>query len=217
VFEGESRYQITSVIGSANDIGVENLSAAGAIAGETSAAYEEIVTISLATARAIGIGAYLVRLGRRIVQVENSSIILTGFSALNKLLGREVYTSNSQLGGIQIMANNGVSHKTEPNDVEGVRRILRWLSYIPKVKGIPSGVLSLIPRNFNLIDSIDRQVEYSPTQNVAYDPRWLICGKRVDGGSFVRGLFDVDSFDEIMAAWVVCYILCWGILHLSIN
>ena len=104
----ENRYKITDIIGRENDIGVENLSAAGLIAGETSKAYDQIVTISMATARAIGIGAYLVRLGQRVVQIENSSIILTGASALNKLLGREVYTSNTQLGGVQIMYNNGV-------------------------------------------------------------------------------------------------------------
>lgn len=37
------------------------------------------------TCRAIGIGAYLVRLGQRVIQVENSHIILTGASALNKV------------------------------------------------------------------------------------------------------------------------------------
>ena len=37
------------------------------------------------------------------LQVENSSIILTGAGALNKLLGREVYTSNTQLGGTQVI------------------------------------------------------------------------------------------------------------------
>ena len=42
------------------------------------------------TCRAVGIGAYLVRLGQRVVQVDNSHIILTGASALNKVLGREV-------------------------------------------------------------------------------------------------------------------------------
>ena len=67
--EGESRYQVTAIIGHDNDIGVENLSAAAWIAGETSQAYNEIVTISMATSRAIGIGAYLVRLGQRVVQV----------------------------------------------------------------------------------------------------------------------------------------------------
>lgn len=35
--------------------------------------------------RAIGIGAYLVRLGQRVIQVENSHIILTGVTALNKV------------------------------------------------------------------------------------------------------------------------------------
>lgn len=55
------------------------------IAGETSRAYQDIVTISLVTCRAIGIGAYLVRLGQRVIQIENSHIILTGYSALNKV------------------------------------------------------------------------------------------------------------------------------------
>lgn len=103
---------------------MENLRAAGTIAGESSRAYDEIVTISMVqlgpfpsllllslllafkttgglccspsdprcpfvcaqvTCRAIGIGAYLVRLGQRIIQVENSHIILTGVTALNKV------------------------------------------------------------------------------------------------------------------------------------
>ena len=38
------------------------------------------------TCRTVGIGSYLTRLGQRIVQVENSNIILTGFQALNKVL-----------------------------------------------------------------------------------------------------------------------------------
>lgn len=99
---------------------MENLRGSGTIAGETSLAYEEIVTISMVshrhhsrevkwrrtrhvcvylhgcgmsvlcvclqvTCRAIGIGAYLVRLGQRVIQVENSHIILTGAGALNKV------------------------------------------------------------------------------------------------------------------------------------
>jgi len=51
-----------------------------------------------------------------------------------QLLGREVYASNNQLGGIQIMYNNGVSHKTEPRDLDGIYTLLKWLSYIPKVR-----------------------------------------------------------------------------------
>ena len=41
------------------------------------------------TCRALGIGAYLVRLGQRVIQVENSHIILTGASALNKVTEKE--------------------------------------------------------------------------------------------------------------------------------
>lgn len=40
------------------------------------------------TCRALGIGAYLVRLGQRVIQVENSHIILTGASALNKVTAK---------------------------------------------------------------------------------------------------------------------------------
>ena len=54
-------------------------------------------------------------------------------SICGQVLGREVYTSNNQLGGIQIMHNNGVTHTTVPDDFEGVFTILQWLSYMPKV------------------------------------------------------------------------------------
>jgi len=186
-----NRYRITDVLGKDNDLGVENLSAAGMIAGETARAYHEIVTISMVSARAIGIGAYLVRLGQRVVQVENSSIILTGAAALNKLLGREVYTSNTQLGGTQIMYNNGVSHKTERNDVEGVKRILNWLSYIPSKKGAP------LPITSNpLSDHPERDVEFHPLEGVTFDPRLLLTGQ--DDKS---GLFDKGSWDEILQPW----------------
>lgn len=72
-------------VGKEDGLGVENLRYAGMIAGETSRAYQEIVTISMVTCRAIGIGSYLVRLGQRVIQIENSHIILTGYSALNKV------------------------------------------------------------------------------------------------------------------------------------
>lgn len=98
VEEGETRYKIRDIIGQGEGLGVENLKYAGMIAGESSLAYNEIVTITMVTCRAIGIGSYLARLSQRVIQVENSHIILTGAGALNKLLGREVYTSNNQLG-----------------------------------------------------------------------------------------------------------------------
>nr|APH81346.1 ACC [Paracyclopina nana] len=193
--ENENRYKITAIIGLANDIGVENLSGAGMIAGETSQAYDEVVTMAMVTGRAIGIGAYLVRLSQRVVQVDNSAIILTGYTALNKLLGREVYTSNTQLGGVQIMHNNGVSHATVHNDIEGVRKLVRWLSYIPKRKG------ASLPVHLESKDEIDRIVGYKPRPNEIYDPRWLLEGQINENGLYESGFFDRGSFDEIMAGW----------------
>uniref|UniRef100_E9PSQ0 acetyl-CoA carboxylase n=1 Tax=Rattus norvegicus TaxID=10116 RepID=E9PSQ0_RAT len=193
--EGESRYVIVDVIGKDSSLGVENLRGSGMIAGEASLAYEKNVTISMVTCRAIGIGAYLVRLGQRVIQVENSHIILTGAGALNKVLGREVYTSNNQLGGVQIMHTNGVSHVTVPDDFEGVCTILEWLSYIPKDNQSPVPIIT--PS-----DPIDREIEFTPTK-APYDPRWLLAGRPHPTlkGTWQSGFFDHGSFKEIMAPW----------------
>ncbi|KAL7392461.1 hypothetical protein ABVT39_025157 [Epinephelus coioides] len=192
---GESRYIITDIIGQDEGLGVENLRGSGTIAGESSQAYEEIITISMVTCRAIGIGAYLVRLGQRVIQVENSHIILTGAGALNKVLGREVYTSNNQLGGIQIMHNNGVTHTTVTDDFEGVFTILQWLSYMPKNKHSPVPVM---PTK----DPVDREIEFTPTK-APYDPRWLLAGRPhpTVKGAWQSGFFDHGSFMEIMESW----------------
>ncbi|KAJ8379366.1 hypothetical protein SKAU_G00001440 [Synaphobranchus kaupii] len=192
---GESRYIITDIIGMEEGLGVENLRGSGTIAGETSLAYDEIVTISMVTCRAIGIGAYLVRLGQRVIQVENSHIILTGAGALNKVLGREVYTSNNQLGGVQIMHNNGVTHTTVPDDFEGVFTILQWLSYMPKNKRSPVPVLP--PK-----DPVEREIDFTPTK-APYDPRWLLAGRHhpTIKGAWQSGFFDYGSFMEVMQSW----------------
>uniref|UniRef100_A0A8D2LV15 acetyl-CoA carboxylase n=1 Tax=Varanus komodoensis TaxID=61221 RepID=A0A8D2LV15_VARKO len=192
---GESRYKITDVIGKEEGIGTENLRGSGMIAGESSLAYEEIITINLVTCRAIGIGAYIVRLGQRTIQVENSHIILTGAGALNKVLGREVYTSNNQLGGIQIMHNNGVTHKTVCDDFEGVYSILQWLSYMPKSVSSPVPVLPVK-------DPIDRAIDFVPTKT-PYDPRWMLAGRPhpTQKGQWLSGFFDHSSFLEIMQPW----------------
>ncbi|XP_072278492.1 acetyl-CoA carboxylase 1 isoform X1 [Pyxicephalus adspersus] len=193
--EGESRYKITDIIGKEEGLGVENLRGSGMIAGESSLAYEEIITINLVTCRAIGIGAYLVRLGQRTIQVENSHIILTGAGALNKVLGREVYTSNNQLGGIQIMHNNGVTHTTVYDDFEGVYTILQWLSYMPKCVSSPVPIMT--PK-----DPIDRQIDFIPTK-APYDPRWMLAGRPQPSqkGQWLTGFFDYGSFMEIMQPW----------------
>ncbi|CAK5267587.1 unnamed protein product, partial [Mycena citricolor] len=190
--DGEKRHQITDVIGLQDGLGVESLRGSGLIAGETSRAYDDIFTITLVTARSVGIGAYLVRLGERAVQVEGQPIILTGAPALNKVLGREVYTSNLQLGGTQIMFKNGVSHLTAASDLQGATHILDWLSYVPEVKNGPLPV-----RESG--DSWDREIGYMPPKG-AYDPRWFIEGK-MEEEQWQSGFFDKGSFQETLSGW----------------
>lgn len=146
-----------------------------------------------ANAGNVGIGAYLVRLGQRAIQIEGQPIILTGAPAINKLLGREVYTSNLQLGGTQIMYKNGVSHMTANDDFEGVSKIVEWLSFVPDKKNNP---VPISPS----IDTWDRDVTYFPPPKQAYDVRWLIGGKEDDEG-FLSGLFDRGSFVESLGGW----------------
>lgn len=192
---GEAHYKINHIIGKDDGLGVENLQHSGMIAGETSQAYREVVTYSMVTCRAIGIGAYLVRLGQRVVQVESSHIILTGYSALNKLLGREVYSSNSQLGGVQIMHKNGISHDVAPNDLEGIHIMLKWLSYVPKMKESPLPILQPV-------DPVDREVSFMPGR-APYDPRWLVNGRPSPSNpnEWESGFFDKGSFQEILEPW----------------
>ncbi|TFK51885.1 acetyl CoA carboxylase [Heliocybe sulcata] len=192
--DDELRYKITDIIGAQDGLGVECLKGSGLIAGETSRAYDDIFTITLVTARSVGIGAYLVRLGERAVQVEGQPIILTGAPALNKVLGREVYTSNLQLGGTQIMFKNGVSHLTANSDLEGVTQILQWLTYVPEAKGEPLPVLSPA-------DSWDREIGYSIPKG-PYDPRWFIEGKTDESSEeWLSGFFDRGSFQETLSGW----------------
>ncbi|CZR61438.1 probable acetyl-CoA carboxylase [Phialocephala subalpina] len=191
--DGEVRHKITGIIGAEDGLGVECLKGSGLIAGATSRAYEDIFTITLVTCRSVGIGAYLVRLGQRAIQIEGQPIILTGAPAINKLLGREVYTSNLQLGGTQIMYKNGVSHMTANDDFEGVSKIVEWIAYVPDKRNNP---LPIGPA----VDSWDRDIVYTPPPKQSYDVRWLIGGKDDDEG-FMPGLFDKDSFVETLGGW----------------
>lgn len=133
------------------------------------------------------------RLGQRAVQIEGQPIILTGAPALNNLLGREVYTSNLQLGGTQIMYRNGVSHLTANDDFAGVSKIVEWMSFVPDRRNNP---VPIVPS----IDNWDRDVVYTPPQKQPYDVRWMIAGKEDEDG-FQPGLFDKDSFVETLGGW----------------
>nr|POF07007.1 acetyl-coa carboxylase [Quercus suber] len=190
---GETRHVLTTIIGAEEGLGVECLKGSGLIAGETARAYEDIFTITLVTCRSVGIGAYLVRLGQRAIQIEGQPIILTGAPAINKLLGREVYTSNLQLGGTQIMYKNGVSHMTANDDFEGVSKIVKWMSFVPDRKGQP---VPISPS----ADAWDRDITFFPPQKAAYDVRHLIAGQQTADG-FLSGLFDKNSFEEALGGW----------------
>lgn len=127
------------------------------------------------------------------MQIEGQPIILTGAPALNNLLGREVYTSNLQLGGTQIMYRNGVSHLTANDDFAGVSKIVEWMSFVPDKRNNP------VPISLG-IDTWDRDVVFTPEQKKPYDVRWMIAGKQDEDG-FQPGLFDKDSFVETLGGW----------------
>jgi len=188
VHEVPEGWAIDDIIGTSHGIGVENLRGSGTIAGETSRAYDEIFTLSYVTGRSVGIGAYLVRLGQRVIQMKNGPIILTGYSALNKLLGREVYNSQDQLGGPQIMHPNGVAHEIVDNDQEGVASILKWISFVPKDVGA-------LPASRDCADPVDRDVVWRPTPT-PYDPRLMLSGT-----PDMPGFFDDGSWKESLSGW----------------
>jgi len=181
-------WAIDDIIGTQHGIGVENLQGSGMIAGETSRAYDEIFTLSYVTGRSVGIGAYLVRLGHRVIQMDTGPMILTGYSALNKLLGKDVYTSQDQLGGPQIMVPNGVTHEQVPDDQAGVASILKWLSFVPDSVGA-------LPASRKCSDPVDRKVAWRPTPT-PYDPRLMLTGEGND-----LGFFDQNSFKEYLSGW----------------
>ncbi|XP_011083400.1 acetyl-CoA carboxylase 1-like isoform X2 [Sesamum indicum] len=189
---GETRWVIDTIVGKEDGLGVENLTGSGAIASAYSRAYNETFTVTYVTGRTVGIGAYLARLGMRCIQRLDQPIILTGFSALNKLLGREVYSSHMQLGGPKIMATNGVVHLTVSDDLEGISSILKWLSFVPAYSGGPLPILSPL-------DPPDRLVEYLP--ETSCDPRAAICGAMDGTGKWLGGMFDRDSFIETLEGW----------------
>jgi acetyl-CoA carboxylase/biotin carboxylase 1 len=224
---GEVHMKIIDIIGIKNGLGVENLMGSGLIAGETSAAYDEVMTITLVACRSVGIGAYLVRLGQRSIQCEGQPIILTGAAALNKVLGREVYTSNLQLGGVQIMHRNGVSHLTCVDPLHGVHQIVQWLSYVPAKRGDPLPVLKmpLAPvtpsdalseisskspsAGLSLkdelqtaqFDATDREIQFEVTKQ-PYDPQHMLHGHiNEETGDWVHGFFDKGSWMETMDGW----------------
>mmetsp|Transcript_14027 Transcript_14027/g.20077 ORF Transcript_14027/g.20077 Transcript_14027/m.20077 type:complete len:2365 (+) Transcript_14027:253-7347(+) len=197
VYNGEAVYKLTDVIGSEPDLGVENLKGSGLIAGETSAAYNDVFTLTIVLGRTVGIGAYLVRLGQRTIQKTTASpIILTGYQALNKLMGCEVYSTNDQLGGPGIMYSNGVSHLVAKDHLKAITLAIEWLSYVPSIRG---GLLPIT--DIRGVDVIERSIDFTPLPGTPYDPRHLLAGKEDDRGEWMSGFFDKGSFTETLAGW----------------
>lgn len=97
--------------------------------------------------------------GCRCVQRADQPIILTGYSALNKLLGREVYSSQLQLGGPKVMGVNGVSHHIVQDDLAGVETMLKWLAFVP-------ATLPGAPATLRSADPISRSVGYTPEKGM---------------------------------------------------
>jgi len=191
--DGEKRFKLEDIVGQQDGIGVENLRGSGMIAGETSAAYEETFTLSYVTGRSVGIGAYINRLAQRVIQMANGPMILTGFSALNKLLGKEVYVSQDQLGGPQIMLPNGIAHQLASDDQDGVEKILRWLSYVPRIASEQVAIAASS-------DPVERDIGFVPPPT-PYDPRHMLAGTTGADGTFESGFFDAGSFTEYLADW----------------
>jgi len=193
---GGVRYKLTDIVGLEDGLGVECLSGSGAIAGIYNQAFRQGFTITMVSGRTVGIGAYLARLGRRCIQRDDQPIILTGYAALNKLLGREVYTSHMQLGGPRVMGTNGVSHHVVEDDLAGVAAVLQWLSYTaPRI----GDTLPALPS----ADPTDRPVTYlpNPDANEKLDPRAAIAGIEGPKGSWVSGMFDKGTWTEAQPGW----------------
>lgn len=120
-----------------------------------------------------------------------------------------MYTSNNQLGGPQIMYHNGVTHSVAHDDMDGIKKILHWITYLPPSSSLPSPTIfnnNSVEENNQQKDSVNipplcmlkddkaRMVHTQPTKS-AYDPRLMLDPP--DGG----GLFDKGTFDEIMSGW----------------
>ena len=194
---GQNVHRVTDIIGSEPDLGVENLKGSGLIAGETSSAYNDIFTMTIVLGRTVGIGAYLVRLGQRTIQKTTASpIILTGYQALNKLMGVDVYSTNDQLGGPGIMYSNGISHLTESDHLRTVQAAINWLSYVPSQR---RGLLPIM--DIRGVDDIERPIAFTPVPGIPYDPRSLLAGTEDDSGIWQSGFFDKGSFKETLAGW----------------
>ena len=137
------------------------------------------------------------RLGQRTIQKTTASpIILTGYQALNKLMGVNVYSTNDQLGGPNIMYSNGISHIVANNHLNAIASAIEWLSFVPSYRGNLLPITDVRGR-----DELERRIGFTPKPNSPYDPRHLLSGYEDDEGQWQSGFFDKGSFVESLAGW----------------
>ena len=70
------------------------------------------------------------------------------------------------------MLPNGIAHQLATDDQDGVQKILRWLSYVPKTASEQVAIAAAS-------DPIERDIAYTPP-NTPYDPRHMIAGTTTD-------------------------------------
>lgn len=160
-------YKITCV----NNPGLMNLDGSALLVSEMAKARNDILTITFVVDRTVGVGAYLARLSERIVQRRDSPILLTGYQAINKVMGQELYDSNIQLGGSTVMGNNGITHKTVDTTLEGVEYIKRLLYYTTSGSLVPPLIKTIIDGD-SFCETMDQYAKNVITG------RCLINGKR---------------------------------------
>ncbi len=164
----KNHYKITRV----NNPGLINLDGSALLVSEMAKARNDIMTITFVVERTVGVGAYLARLSERIVQRSDSPILLTGYQAINKVLNRELYDSNIQLGGPIVMGNNGITHKTVDTTLEGIEYIKKLVYYTNiQTVNLPKMVSDIIDKG-TFVETMD-----SYAKNVIVG-RCLVNGKR---------------------------------------
>ena len=94
------------------------------------------------------------------------------------------------------MYSNGVSHLAEPDHLRAVTAAVEWLSFVPSTRG---GLLPIT--DIRGVDEIERPIDFCPSPNTPYDPRFLITGCEDEDGKWLSGFFDKGSFQEALSGW----------------
>jgi acetyl-CoA carboxylase carboxyltransferase component len=152
-YEMQYRHPISAIIGE-GEINTESLNASGMAGGSESrtrsrhGAHLPTATITFGTT--IGIATYLARLSEFVIMVKNSFLGLTGFRAINDVLGTK-YTDQLEVAGPDIMRENGVAYKVVENERDALRAYMQWLSYQPIRQGEA-------PPHLEFNDPVDRDI-----------------------------------------------------------